>query len=89
MCVSLAEPRVVVESTSPVTLDTVEDYAAESGDCIVQVPEVRTGTAYGFSNASIKALVPLETDPTVGGYHRVFLVEPMHCRCVFRLACVP
>lgn len=31
-----------MESTAPLTLDTVEEYEdAVSGDCIVQVPEVR------------------------------------------------
>lgn len=38
---SLAEPRIVVESTAALTLEDVEDYAALSGDCIVQVAEVR------------------------------------------------
>lgn len=39
--VPLEEPRILVDSTAPVTLESVEDYAAVSGDCIVQVPEVR------------------------------------------------
>lgn len=39
--VSPAEPRIVVDSTTPLTLEGVEDYAAVSGDCIVQVAEVR------------------------------------------------
>eukprot|EP00904_Undaria_pinnatifida_P008259 jgi/Undpi1/4563/HiC_scaffold_18.g07917.m1 len=35
-----AEPRILVESTEPLTLDNILDYEeAVSGDCIVQVPE--------------------------------------------------
>ncbi|CAM9499220.1 unnamed protein product [Ectocarpus sp. 4 AP-2014] len=35
-----AEPRILVESTEPLTLDNVIRYAdAEIGDCIVEVPE--------------------------------------------------
>lgn len=34
---------MLVESTAAVTLESVEDYAAVNGDCIVQVPEVRLG----------------------------------------------
>lgn len=38
---TLTEPRILVESTEPLTLDNVIRYAdAEIGDCIVEVPEV-------------------------------------------------
>lgn len=78
MCVSHAEPRVVVESTAPVTLDTVEDYAALSGDCIVQVPEVRLGTTYDFSKASCKVLLPLQSSPTVHAQHGTVFAGPIY-----------
>ncbi|CAN0345437.1 unnamed protein product, partial [Ascophyllum nodosum] len=35
------EPRILVETTEPLTLDDIPEYEeAETGDCIVQVPEV-------------------------------------------------
>eukprot|EP00904_Undaria_pinnatifida_P008909 jgi/Undpi1/5148/HiC_scaffold_19.g08499.m1 len=34
-----AEPRILVESTSPVTLDAVTFRNAEAGECLVQVPQ--------------------------------------------------
>ena len=41
-CFNCAEPRILVESTEPITLDLITEYEdAVSGDCIIQVPEVR------------------------------------------------
>eukprot|EP00904_Undaria_pinnatifida_P008254 jgi/Undpi1/4559/HiC_scaffold_18.g07913.m1 len=38
------EPRILMESTEPLTLDNIFEYEdAVSGDCIVQVPEGTTG----------------------------------------------
>ena len=40
----LTEPRILMESTEPLVLDGIPEYEdAESGDCIVQVPEVSNG----------------------------------------------
>lgn len=36
-----SEPRILLESTSPITLDAVNFVGATAGECLVQVPEVR------------------------------------------------
>lgn len=42
-----AEPRILMESTEPLTLDLIMDYEnAASGECIIQVPEVRSTCTY-------------------------------------------
>lgn len=36
-----AEPRVLLESYHPVTMENVTFYSSEEGECLVRVPEVR------------------------------------------------
>lgn len=41
------DPRILVESTKPVTVDNVIAYEeAVSGDCMVEVPPVRVKTSH-------------------------------------------